>query len=157
MVEGAGRPMTISVAQRDYAPDNWKLLLERIERAANRGLPMKAQVCGRPIGTLLGLQGSLHPFVACPSYRAIAQQPLAERVRIMRDPEFRKRLLSEQPEGKFRSTVSYVAKSYNKMFKLGDPPDYEPDPSTSIAAQAARLGRDPKEMVYDLLLENDGR
>src|SRR5262249_26419639 len=38
MMEDAGRPMTISLAQRDNAPDNWKLLLARIERAARRGL-----------------------------------------------------------------------------------------------------------------------
>ncbi|OGI63966.1 MAG: amidohydrolase [Candidatus Muproteobacteria bacterium RBG_16_60_9] len=155
MVEDSGRPMTISVAQRDNAPGNWKLLLERIERAAKRGLPMKAQVCGRPIGTLFGLEGSLHPFVACPSYRAIADQPLAERVRLMRDPELRRRILSEQPVSR-RPLVHYIAKSYHKLFRLGDPPDYEPDPSTSIAAQAQRLGRRPEEMTYDLLLENDG-
>jgi N-acyl-D-aspartate/D-glutamate deacylase len=157
MVEDSGRPMTISVAQRDYAPDNWKLLLDRIEGAAKRGLPMKAQVCGRPIGTLLGLQGSLHPFVTCPSYRAIAHKPLEERVRIMRDPEFKKRLLAEQPTKSNRLAVNSISKHYHKMFKLGDPPDYEPDPSTSIAAQAQRQGRDPREMVYDILLENDGR
>lgn len=157
MVEDSGRPMTISVAQRDHAPENWKRLLERIESAAGRGLPMKGQVCGRPIGTLLGLQGSLHPYVACPSYREIAGKPLAERVRIMRDPEFRKRLLSEQPIKSGRLAVNYVAKGYHKMFRLGDPPDYEPDPSQSIAAQASREGRKPEEMVYDILLENDGR
>lgn len=157
MVEDSRRPMTISVAQRDYAPQNWKRLLERIERAAKRGLPIKGQVCSRPIGTLLGLQGSLHPYVACPSYRAIAHLPLAERVRIMRDPEFRKRLQSEQPEKGSRNTITYIAKAYHKMFRLGDPPDYEPDPAQSIAAQAQREGKRPEDMVYDLLLENDGR
>ncbi len=156
MVEDSGRPMTISVAQRDNVPGNWKLLLERIARAAERGLPMKAQVCGRPIGTLFGLEGSLHPFVGCPSYRAIANEPLDERVRLMRDPEIRRRILSEQPVSK-RPLIHYIAKSYHKLFRLGDPPDYEPDPLTSIAAQAQRLGVRPEEMTYELLLENDGR
>jgi N-acyl-D-aspartate/D-glutamate deacylase len=156
MVEDSGRPMTISVAQRDHAPENWKRLLQRIEQAAERGLPMKAQVCGRPIGTLFGLEGSLHPFVGCPSYRAIADKPLAERVRIMRDPDVRERILSEQPVSR-RPLVHYIAKSYHKLFRLGDPPDYEPDPSTSIAAQAQRVGIRPQEMTYDLLLENSGR
>ncbi|HMG53445.1 MAG TPA: amidohydrolase family protein, partial [Kofleriaceae bacterium] len=53
MVEDAGRPMTISLAQRDSAPDHWKLLLARIERAQARGLPIKGQVAPRPIGVLL--------------------------------------------------------------------------------------------------------
>jgi N-acyl-D-aspartate/D-glutamate deacylase len=156
MIEDAGRPMTISLAQRDSAPDNWKILLARIERAAARGLPIKAQVADRPIGLLLGLECSLHPFAAHPSYRGIARLPLAERVRIMRDPEFRKRLLGEQAETT-HSTLRYVSRSYHKLFRLGDPPDYEPDPESSVAAQARRAGRPPEEVAYDMLLESDGR
>jgi N-acyl-D-aspartate/D-glutamate deacylase len=156
MVEDAGRPMTISLAQRDSAPDNWKLILARIERAAARGLPIKGQVAVRPIGVLLGLECSLHPFVACPSYRAIAKLSLADRVRELRDPELRRRLLGETAQSS-SSTVRYIAKSYHKLFRLGDPPDYEPDPSQSVAAQAARAGRPPAELAYDMLLESDGR
>ncbi|MEQ9121682.1 MAG: amidohydrolase family protein, partial [Alphaproteobacteria bacterium] len=43
------------------------------------------------------------------------------------------------------------------IFPLGDPPDYTPAPDTSVAAMAARMGRDPAELGYDLLLENDGK
>jgi N-acyl-D-aspartate/D-glutamate deacylase len=43
------------------------------------------------------------------------------------------------------------------IFPLGDPPDYEPAPETSVAAVAAREGRRPEEVVYDWLLERDGR
>ena len=46
---------------------------------------------------------------------------------------------------------------FDLMFPLGDPPDYEPDPSSSIAAVAEREGRAPAEVAYDLMLENDGR
>ena len=156
MVEDAGRPMTISLAQRDSAPDNWKVLLSRIEGAAARGLAMKGQVAVRPIGVLLGLECSLHPFVACPSYRAIAKLPLAERVREMRDPELRQRILGETAQSS-NSTVRYIARSYQKLYRLGDPPDYEPDPETSALAQARRAGRSPGELAYDWLLEADGR
>jgi len=156
MVEDAGRPMTISLAQRDSAPDNWKILLDRIERAAARGLPIKGQVADRPIGILVGLSCTLNPFLARPSYRQIARRPLDERVRIMRDPEFKQRLLAERAEGA-SSTLRYLAKSYHKLFRLGDPPDYEPDPRQSIAAQAERAGRAPDDIAYDILLENDGR
>jgi N-acyl-D-aspartate/D-glutamate deacylase len=156
MVEDAGRPMTISLAQRDSAPDNWKVLLSRIEGAAARGLAMKGQVAVRPIGVLLGLECSLHPFVACPSYRAIAKLALAERVREMRDPELRRRILGETAQSS-NSTVRYIARSYHKLYRLGDPPDYEPDPETSALAQARRAGRPPGELAYDWLLEADGR
>ena len=156
MVEDAGRPMTISLAQRDNAPDNWKVLLARIEGAAARGLPMKGQVAVRPIGVLLGLECSLHPFVACPSYKAIAKLPLADRVREMRDPQLRQRILGETAQSS-NSTVRYIARSYQKLYRLGDPPDYEPDPERSVAAQARRAGRSPGELAYDWLLEADGR
>src|SRR5690606_40731237 len=58
----------------------------------------KAQVQGRPVGLMLGLQGSVHPFVTRPSYQAIAHLPLAERVAVMRDPAFRAKLIAEAPE-----------------------------------------------------------
>ena len=156
MVEDAGRPMTISLAQRDSAPDHWKLILARIEAAAARGLPIKGQVAGRPIGVLLGLECSLHPFVACPSYQAIARRPLAERVRELRNPDLRRRILGETAESS-RATVRYISRGYHKLFRLGDPPDYEPHPSQSVAALAARAGRPAAELAYDLLLESDGR
>jgi len=157
MVEDAGRPMTISLAQHDSAPDDWKRILGRIEAAAARGLPIKGQVAARPIGLLLGLECSLHPFVTCPSYRAIARRPLADRVRELRNPELRRRILGETADATARATVRYIARAYHKLFRLGDPPDYEPDPDHSIAAQAAREGRPPAELAYDLLLESDGR
>lgn len=156
MVEDAGRPMTISLAQHDGAPERWKQLLTRIEGARVRGLPIKGQVAPRPIGVLLGLECTLHPFVACPSYKAIARQPLADRVQALRDPELRRRLLGETAQSS-NATVRYIARSYHKLFRLGDPPNYEPDPSQSVAAQAERTRRPPAELAYDLLLESDGR
>ncbi|HEU4731278.1 MAG TPA: amidohydrolase family protein, partial [Kofleriaceae bacterium] len=156
MVEDAGRPMTVSLAQHDSAPERWKQILARIERATASGLPIRAQVAVRPIGVLLGLECTLHPFVACPSYRAIARLPLADRVRELRDPELRRRLLGETAQSS-NATVRYIARGYHKLFRLGDPPDYEPDPGQSIAACAARAGVAPAELAYDLLLESDGR
>lgn len=156
MMRASGRPLSMSLSQTDPAPEAWRDILRRITAMNAEGLSMKAQVCGRPIGTLLGLQGSAHPFIAHPGYREIADRPLAERVAIMRDAGFRARLLAEEP-GRLPRLIRHILTRFDKQFRLGDPPDYEPAPETSLAHQAAAQGRAPAELAYDILLENEGR
>ena len=50
--------------------------------------------------------------------------------------------------------------AFHKMFRLGtgnSTPDYEPDPTFSAAAIAARTGRQANEIAYDWMLEDEGR
>ncbi len=156
LVEVSGRPLSFSLVQADVVPDQWRELLARLDKAASKGLPIKAQVQGRPVGLMLGLQGSVHPFLTRPSYRAIADKPLEERVAIMRDPAFRERLLAEslEPGHPF---LNSLAGAWHKMFELGDPPNYEPAPEESIGARAKRDGVNPDAIVYDILTANGGR
>lgn len=155
LAERSGRPLSVSLTQVDFWPERWRELLEGIERANADGVRMAAQVAARPVGLLFGLEGSLHPFVQRPTYRRLAGLPLPERVAAMRRPEVRRAILEEEPEG--RGMFGFAGASYTKLFELGDPPDYEPAPEASVAAAAARLGQDPEELAYDLLLEHDGR
>lgn len=156
MVEVSGRPLTISLAQVDFRPDMWRELLGRIEEAAREGLPIKGQVCGRPIGALMGLQGTIHPFIAHRAYREIADRPLDERVRLLRADEVRRSILQESPELS-NPMLAFLLTSFHKLFRLGDPPEYEPPAEESCAAQAKNEGRRPEEVAYDWLLEKDGR
>ncbi len=75
-----GRPLSFTLVQRLEAPRQWQRLLERIDEAQQRGLPIRGQVAPRAVGLVLGLQATLHPFMTKPSYLAIAQLPLAQRV-----------------------------------------------------------------------------
>ncbi|HEX2578395.1 MAG TPA: amidohydrolase family protein [Aquihabitans sp.] len=148
MVEESGRPLSFSLLQ--FPGRRWRDLLEHLERANADGLPITAQVAPRAVGVLLGLECTLHPFLGNPVYGEIGDLPLAERVEALRDPMFKARVLdAADPSGG-------LVRQLDATYELGDPPDYEPDPSTSIAAQAARAGRDPLDLAYDLLLADDG-
>ncbi|HSB95534.1 MAG TPA: amidohydrolase family protein, partial [Spongiibacteraceae bacterium] len=130
-------------------------LLKHIEAASAQGANIFGLVGGRAIGMLITLDSDIHPFYRHPSYIEIAKLPLAERVAIMRDPQFKQRLLSE----KTTSTHGYWQprmEMFETMFRLGTPPDYEPAAEASIAAIAARANRTPQDVIYDMLLENDG-
>ena len=50
-----------------------------------------------------------------------------------------------------------IAKSYHLMFRMTDPVDYEPDPATSVGAEAAARHLPPAEVLYDVLQEDGGR
>jgi N-acyl-D-aspartate/D-glutamate deacylase len=151
----AGRPASISIAQRHGKPEGWRDLLDRIGAATAQGLEMRAQVAPRPIGIMLGLQTSRGPFQCCPSFRAIVQRPLEEIVATMRQPAFRQKLLAEARDNPGQSNGNDL--DYRRIFPLGDNPDYEPSPSQSIHEIAARSKRDVLDVVYDLMLENEGR
>jgi N-acyl-D-aspartate/D-glutamate deacylase len=156
IVQASRRPLSLSLGQRHSDPDGWRSLLGMIHGAAEVGLPIRAQVSPRSISLLLGLQGSLCPFTAHPSYRKIANYPLDRKVATMRDPAFRKRLLEEAPDPKSAGLARRLM-AFERMFPLGDPPDYEPPRERSIASLAQRQGLSPAEVAYDLLLEDEGR
>ncbi|MDH4074482.1 MAG: amidohydrolase family protein [Acidimicrobiia bacterium] len=154
--EMAGRPLSVSLVQADPDPDRWRRVVDHLARAQADGIDMKAQVACRPVGLLVGLHGSMHPFVRTPSWMTLADLPLAEQVARMRDPELRARLLAEARDVR-GGLYAVVARQPHKLYRLGDPPRYEPDPAESLAAEAQRRGiEDPMELVYDVLLERAG-
>jgi N-acyl-D-aspartate/D-glutamate deacylase len=151
-----GRPVSFALLQSDFDPGQWRRLLDASDAAAARGARLVPQVAGRPTGLLLGLESSFHPFAFHPTYRELAALPLAERVRRLREPAIRARIVGEKSEG-VPPIVAFIAGSFHKLFPLGDPPDYEPAPERSVKAMAERGGARPEEVAYDLLLEREGR
>ena len=150
MAQISGRPLSISVLQVDPRPDAWRRLLAAITSANERGLQVTAQVAARPVGVLLGLETTVNPLGMSATARALAGLPLAEQVAELRRAEVRTAVLAEMGEAR-------VAFGYDRLFRLSDPPDYEPDPASSVAAIAARAGVEPAEVVYDHVLGDEGR
>jgi N-acyl-D-aspartate/D-glutamate deacylase len=154
IAEQARRPMTFSLLQRESKPWLWRFLLDRIEEANDAGTPITGQVMARPIGLMLGFELSQNPFFPRPSWKKVAGLPFAERLAVLRQPEFRRQILSEPTTD---PAMIYRLNTWERLFPLGDPPVYEPAPETSLAAMAAQRGVDVQELAYDLMLENDGR
>lgn len=162
-----GRPVSISTMQRDHAPNQWRQIFARVEKAVERGLDMRCQVGARGIGVLLGLEATFHPFMGFPSYKAIANLPLAERVARMRNPELRARMLAETSEkiagdgNPIPPLADYFLANLDKIayriYPMGERPDYEPTLQQCVAADAARANKPVLAQLYDALLADDGK
>jgi N-acyl-D-amino-acid deacylase len=150
----SGRPLYYLLVQFDEHPDRWRKVLE-LSRPGADGAIIHPQVCPRPVGFFLGLECTFNPFVSREAYREIADLPLDKRVKRMRDPEVRRKILSQARDHK-SNLMQQVTSAFDKMYRLGDPPNYEPSEEDSILSIAKREGREPQEVAYDMLLERDG-
>ena len=151
----AGLPVTFTLAIGNAGPPLHLDALRMVEKVNADGGDITAQIFPRPIGLVLGLELSGNPFVMYPSYREIAGLPLAERVAEMRKPEVRERILNDKPASDGHPLM-FAVQAFDWIFPLGDPPNYEPDPSDSIAERAKARGVSPLEEAYDRLLDDDG-
>ncbi len=156
LAQTSGRPLSFTLGQNPDNPRAWRDTLADIADANAHGMQIRAQVLPRPTGIMLGLDLSLHPFAFNPSFRPLENLPLAEKVAAMRDPELRARIISEEADDPHPFFVSLIADTA-KMFVLGDPPNYNPLPEESLDARAEREGRPLREVIYDALLERDGK
>ena len=159
VAEDVGLPVTFTLAVGNAGDPFYADALLMVEKA-NRdvgatGPRVTAQVFPRPIGLVIGLELSGNPFVLYPSYREIAHLPLVERVAEMRKPEVRERILADKPASDGHPLI-FATQAWDWMFPLDDPPNYEPEPSQSIAARADARGVSPLEEAYDRVLDDDG-
>lgn len=154
-LEATGSRAVFSLVQTDSTPDFWRELMEFANKAIESGVSLRPVVAPRPVGMLLGLEGSQNPFSGTATYRAISKLPLEQRVAEMRKPEVRARILDDDPR-EFSTFPLLFRVSKASMFRLGDPPNYTPEAEQSVKAIAERAGRDVAEVTYDILLENDG-
>lgn len=162
MVQHGGRPLSFSLAQSPVAPLQYRRFLRLLEEADADGLPIRAQVISRPIGILLGLDATAHPFFANPAYLEIASLPLAERAAEMRKPDRRKRILAdighEDPAifRRYPPYIAHVCSNPGLLYRLGNPPCYLPKPCDVAGEVALRQSVTAFEIVYDWLAAGTG-
>jgi N-acyl-D-aspartate/D-glutamate deacylase len=159
LVERSGRPLSFSLLEGTTGPMTlrWREVLDWAAKSTRAGAPIRAQVLGRGLGVMLGHELTLNPFYTCPSYVAIAGLPLEEKIRALRTPELRARILSESADRDPTIVLGRFVRDFDHMFLLGDPPDYEQPFEQNITSRARRAGLTAEELVYDLMLERDGR
>jgi N-acyl-D-amino-acid deacylase len=148
-------PVLFTLVQYDDRPSEWRQLLSMTEGARAAGVRMTPLVGNRPVGMLINLESKTHPFSDHPSFAPLLGLSRSGKVRHLRDPALRARLLAEEtrnPNKFWRLRM----RQFDNMYRLGIPPDYEPSPELSFGAQARREARNPLELVYDALLERDG-
>jgi N-acyl-D-aspartate/D-glutamate deacylase len=137
------------------------------EESRRHGMDIRPQIAGRPTGILHGLTSNFHVFIASPTFRTkVLPLPVEERVAKMREPEIRAALLAEDSplikaaigDGAAGDlAVAFGGSLLWRIFPLGERPNYEPDREQSVAGMAEAAGVAPLEMMYDLLLRDDGR
>ncbi len=127
------------------------------EQAREAGLEIRPQAAGRPTGVLHGLQSSFHAFVGHPTWREkLANLDHDALLAKLRDPEVKAQLLSEESTIK-GGLMQNLPQLMSMVFPLGDRPNYEPDAEDSVAGIATAQGRDPMEVMYDLLVAGEGK
>ena len=142
-----------------------------------KGKNIRPQFPGRNVGLMFGFESSLNPFMQYPAYREIAHLPHEQKYEIMKDPDFKNRLLSQKPDLKSEidkrlaepdntktreeiekdaELLSSLTTNYKTQFILGTPPNYEPKQEDSIAAISSNKGISELEVMFDEMMKNNG-
>jgi len=149
----AGRPLSVLLVQVDAQPKLWRQTLDQVSAVRRSGRVANAQVGSRPIGVILGLETTVHPFAAHPVWREIRDLTPTERyARLVADADLRRRLTAPRT-----GDDAFMGESFHKIFPIGEPPDYEPQASQSVAAIAERTGRTPQEVALEAIMADGGK
>lgn len=155
LAKRTGRRCTVNLSQIEADPLLWREGLARIEKAQADGAPVYAQVAGRAIGIIMGMELSAHPLLLSPTYLGLHQEPLADRVRALQDPQLRAQLLADE-ELDLGPLGELVLRRPDKIWVIDGAVDYEPESRDSLQGLAQKLGKTPREIALDAMMRNDG-
>ena len=176
-----GITFTPLMGQGSKDPEQFRRSLQVVSEANAAGSRIFPQVSGHGTGLMMNLEGSVHPFMLKQAYKElVADLPIAERVEKMRDPEIRRQILAsetetaedgggrnaggsdhpflvdETPGSLLPGLLALIRSDADRVFILGDPPDFEPDESKSVGAYARAHGVSEEEAYYDILTAGKG-
>jgi N-acyl-D-aspartate/D-glutamate deacylase len=151
-----GLAVTFPFGASSDGSDRWRARLARIEAENANGARLYPQVGSHRQGLLCGLR-TMNPFMGRASYTALAGLPPAERATRMADPAVKAAILAEHGAPGTTALASLMLSQATAVFPPAPMPEQEPDPATSLAAQAAATGRDPQDLLYDWTIADEGQ
>ena len=156
IARAANVPLSYTLLSTAEAPDLWREVMRSVERDNAQGMQITPQVFNRGVGVVFGLDSNFSPFSALPYYHEnLAPLPPQERIARMRQPEVRAALIADQ--GRPDLPLYVPTHDFGQLYAMEHPVDYEPHPSKSVAALAAARGVSPYEILYDMVMADDGR
>ncbi len=152
LAKETGRPVWFLLTDRYEDPQRWRRLLKAVHEARAEGLPLSAQMAGRPIGVMMGIGTALNPFTVRPSYKALESLPIEEQRRRLRDPgdaaensgrHIRRRPRSPSSRSSARSWRGASTSSSSWAIRRTTSPARKRASPRSRSAKAARPRRSP--------------
>ena len=151
----ADRPLSVLLLQVNNAPELWRETRAQIHEARKAGVEVNGQVGCRPIGVMMGLETTIHPFSSHPAWTAMNDLTPAQRIdRLQRDPDLRARLIGERPAD---DHTKRIADALHRIYVVDDTYDYEPHPSLSIGARAQAMDTSPWALALDAMMAGNGK
>ena len=153
--------VTFAMLQNERNPDSWRIALAKVDETNAAGANMRPQIAARPFGMMIGWANN-NPFTKRPTLISLVSRFSGEQLFAeLRKPAVRATILSEadlaaDPSIQFDGLASFLQTMLDKIYAMGDPPNYEPSPENTVAELAAARGVSPMEMAYDLLNESNG-
>ena len=172
MSQKTGLPVSYALLQNPLDKDGWRKLLKMTDEAVANGANIKAQIALRAPGLILGWESTVHPFSLHPEYLPLADLSPEERLEKLRDPAVRESLINGAPYFMQENNThdgdglpsgngigALITLGFDNMFRLMQDgvPNYEPEGKDSVAEIAKAKDRPPAEIVFDMLMENDGK
>jgi N-acyl-D-aspartate/D-glutamate deacylase len=162
LAERTGLPVSFAMLQNELNADSWREALEVVDRVNGQGGRMHPQIAARPFGMMIGWDG-YHFFQKRPTFIALSEKLSSEELRReLAKPEVKALILSEEDSApdaskQFDSIGAFLLSMLDKMYSMGDTPDYEPGPQQLVTNMAEAAGVDPVSFAYDLLNKDAGR
>ena len=125
------------------------------EKLEKEGFDLRPQVGARPASILMTLEGTINPMRQFPAYREIQHLTVDEQQAILIDPEFRRRVVTEEiilP--KSADAVRFLT-DHDHQYIMDEQLSYEPSEDETVAAIAKATGKHPREVIMDTLAKGD--